>query len=150
MKYLSLLAMVSLGCTGDKDTGSGGDNGNGSDDSSTSGDDSGGENQEVKPRVKSVDLLDCTTQQSANDVWSFTISVDDPQGAETVRAGSVDVQVGGTSLATYALACRDSMCIGSWRSDYDGIDCTYEGRAVLVFTVEDEDGNQSKPYEEET
>lgn len=148
MKLYPLLAVLLLGCTGNKDSGSTGDDSNTTSDDSSGGDDSSP--GDVKPKVKSVDTLDCTTQQSANDVWSFTISVDDPQGAETVRTGTVEVKVSGTTLADYTLACRDGMCIGSWRSDYDGIDCTYEGRATLVFVVEDEDGNQSAPFEKET
>jgi hypothetical protein len=147
MKIFPLLAVLALGCTGPKESGTTDDSANTNDDSSGGDDSSPGD---VKPKVKSVDTLDCTTQQSANDVWSFTVSVDDPQGAETVRTGTVEVQVSGTTLADYTLACRDGMCIGSWRSDYDGIDCTYEGRATLVITVEDEDGNQSAPFEKET
>lgn len=100
----------------------------------------------VQPVINSVDVVDCVEYQSAGEAWSLTLSVDDPQGADTVAGGSYDVlNAEGGVLATYTLTCNEGSCIGSFRAEYDSITCALEGSVTFRFVIEDEDGNQSAP-----
>jgi hypothetical protein len=104
---------------------------------------------DVAPEVLSVERLECTQQQSAGEVWQLEIMVDDPQGADTVspigRVAVLNSQ--GGELAAYDLACNDGQCFGSFRADYNGITCSLSGSITMRFTVTDEDGNASAPYD---
>lgn len=102
----------------------------------------------VSPTVIAVTSLTCEKIQSAGDVWSFTVSVDDPQGVDTVDGGDVAVlNEQGGELASYALACGAGECVGQFRAAYDGIGCTMQGEVTLRFVVRDEDGNTSAPFD---
>lgn len=150
---MSLLLLSLLACSGSKDSGSTAtdDSTPTTDDSTPTGDDSGGGgNDEEKPVVSSIDYVDCTEQQSAGEVWTIMATVDDPQGEETVRAGSMDVLSNDRILATYDAACNSGQCIISFRSSYDGIGCDKMGSVVLRLTVSDTDGNSSSPYDYQT
>jgi hypothetical protein len=100
----------------------------------------------VAPEIVSIDLVQCTTQQSAGEVWQLQLTVDDPQGNDTISGGTVSVQnEAGGELAAYDIACNSGTCIGSIRADYDGITCSLEGSVAFVFQITDEDGNSSAP-----
>jgi hypothetical protein len=126
----------------------GGDDGKSDD---TGSDDTGSDTEDtlddaVAPEIVSIDLVQCTTQQSAGEVWQLQLTVDDPQGNDTISGGTVSVQnEAGGELANYDVACNSGSCIGSFRADYDGIACTMEGTIAFVFQVTDEDGNVSAP-----
>ena len=117
------------------------------DDEDTSGNDTAA--PDVAPEVLSVERLECTQQQSAGEVWQLEITVDDPQGADTVspigRVAVLNSQ--GGELAAYDLACNDGQCFGAIRADYNGIACSLSGSVTMRFTVTDEDGNASAPYD---
>jgi hypothetical protein len=104
---------------------------------------------DMAPSVLSVERLECTQQQSAGEVWQLEITVDDPQGADTVspigRVAVLNSQ--GGELAAYDLACNDGQCFGSFRADYNGITCALSGSITMRFTVTDEDGNASAPFD---
>lgn len=149
MRHLTLALLLLAACSGDDggkkdDTAGGDDSGNG-------GDDSGGGNNDVKPWVIGLESLDCEKKQSSGDTWMFTINVDDPQGADTVKSGEVTVLSGeGGEMATYVLACGSGQCFGQFRASYDGIGCSLEGEVTLRFVVADEEGNQSDPWDYDT
>jgi hypothetical protein len=109
----------------------------------------GGLQPDPAPSVVSVDRIECTTQQSAGEVWQMELTVDDPQGADTVASvGRVSVlNDRGGELAAYDIACNDGSCFGSIRADYDGITCALSGSLTFRFVVTDEDGNPSAPYD---
>ena len=104
----------------------------------------GGGDADVAPTITSVDLVDCTAQQSAGEVWSLQLTVNDPQGIDTVRSGTATIlnESGGT-LDEEVLACNDGTCIGSFRADLTAVSCSLDGSISFVFQVEDEDGNLS-------
>lgn len=141
MRILTLVLLLTA-CAGEEDAAK--------DDTAGGGDDTGDTNDtvdpDVTPEVLSVDLVDCAEQQSAGEVWQIQISVDDPQGADTIAGGTLSVQSSeGGELADYDLACGGGSCFGGFRADYDGIGCSLIGDIKLVFTVTDEDGNTSAP-----
>lgn len=104
----------------------------------------------VRPVVEGVEALDCTTQQSAGDAWIAMISVSDPQGAYSVGGGTEEILEGEAAVASYALACNDGLCTGSFLSSYDGIGCDRMGEIRIRFTVEDDDGHRSAPLISDT
>ncbi len=133
-----LLAALLVACGGGKDdTGSGGDD-------ATSG---GGDDPSVAPEVLSVERAECTQQQSAGEVWDVQLTVDDPQGAGTVRGGIFDVlnAAGGELASDQALACGNGQCFGSLRAATSGVTCAAE--IVFRFVVTDTDGNASDAFE---
>lgn len=141
MRFLfPVLLPVSLlaGCSKEEkdDTGGGGDSDSGADSAVN----------EFNPSVVSVDAVDCTKQQSAGELWAFTVTVTDPQGAETVDGGTVYARdPDGNELANYAFPCDDSgTCSGSFRAAYDNIGCSMGGTLVLGFVVADQTGNLSE------
>jgi hypothetical protein len=114
------------------------------------GDTSGGDTAAAGtvPEVVSVETVDCTTQQSAGEVWQLALTANDPQGADTIASGRVSVLNGqGGELAGYDLACNDGSCFGSFRADYNGISCSLAGTLTMRFTVTDEDGNVSPAFD---
>lgn len=149
MQPLTLALLLLAACSGDdggpKDDTGGDDSGHGG------GGDSGDGNDDVKPSVLGLESLDCDKMQSSGDTWTFTINVDDPQGADTVKSGEVTVlSAEGGELATYVLACGSGQCFGQFRASYDGIGCSLEGEVTLRFVVTDEDGNASDPWDYDT
>jgi len=132
-----MIALLLAACTADKESAAPEDTGTLADAS-------------VRPVVEAVEALDCTTQQSAGDSWIVMIRVTDPQGAYSVTGGDEEVLSGDTVLASYALACNDGACTGSFLSTYDGIGCDSMGEVQLRFTVEDVDGNRSAPFVTDT
>ena len=132
-----MIALLLAACTADKESAAPEDTGTLADAS-------------VRPAVEAVEALDCTTQQSAGDSWIVMIRVTDPQGAYSVTGGDEEVPSGDTVLASYALACNDGACTGSFLSTYDGIGCDSMGEVQLRFTVEDADGNRSAPFVTDT
>ena len=132
-----MIALLLAACTADKESAAPEDTGTLADAS-------------VRPAVEAVEALDCTTQQSAGDSWIVMIRVTDPQGAYSVAGGDEEVLSGDTVLASYALACSDGACTGSFLSSYDGIGCGQMGEVQLRFTVEDADGNRSAPFVTDT
>lgn len=100
----------------------------------------------IQPVINSIDVVDCVEYQSAGEAWSISLSVDDPQGPDTVSGGSYDVlNSEGGVLASYTLTCNEGTCLGSFRADYDSITCSLVGSVTFRFVIEDEDGNQSAP-----
>lgn len=138
---LAVLSVLTLSaCSGSKadDTGGGGANGGGGGDDTQQVDDS------VAPSIVSVDSVQCAEYQSAGESWDIALTVDDPQGAETVKDGTISVlNADGGELASYTLACGNGQCFGSFRAAYDGIGCSMEGSITLRFVVVDADGNAS-------
>jgi hypothetical protein len=113
------------------------------DDDTGDTDDSGGDS-DVAPSVTSVDLVDCSEQQSAGEIWQISLTVTDPQGIATVHTGAEQVlNEAGGELANYVLACSEGTCNGGFRADYDGIACSLDGSISFAFAVTDEDGNVS-------
>ncbi len=138
MRISMLVGLLLAGCSGaaDKADDTGGETGGGDTNDTV--------DETVAPEILSIDLVQCTQQQSAGEVWQMQLTVDDPQGADTIASGAVSVQnEEGGELANYDIACNDGSCIGSFRADYDGITCASEGSISFVFQVTDEDGNVS-------
>ena len=155
MRYLLLMALAA--CTGTKnDSPVGQDSSGDTTDSGTTNTDSGTTTTsgDVNPEVLNVTAASCSTNDSnpdaVEDSWLFTITVDDPQGADTVRSGSMDAKNGGKVIGTVALACRNGTCAASTRSSIDGIKCSMGGAMKVVFTVTDIDNHDSAPYEYQT
>lgn len=99
----------------------------------------------VTPTILSVDRVECSDQQSAGETWSFSLSVDDPQGADSVDGGTVEVVSSADQvIADYAFPCNnEGVCEGSFRAAYDGVTCAMSGTMTFRFTVTDVDGNPS-------
>jgi hypothetical protein len=133
--FLVLSALIA-GCTGEK-----------ADDSGSVADsetDSDSPDLGVAPTIVSVDTVQCAEYQSAGESWDLALTVDDPQGAETVKDGTIAVlNADGGELASYVLACGNGQCFGSFRAEYDGIGCSLLGDVTLRFVVVDADGNAS-------
>lgn len=119
-----------------------------SDDPPDSQDESGSTDEDA-PTIDSVDTVTCTKYQSAGEVWSFQLSVSDPQGPSSVTGGDVAVLArdGGAELATYSISCSSGVCLGTFRAAYDDITCAIAPQILLRFVVEDEDGHASVPVE---
>jgi hypothetical protein len=108
--------------------------------------DSGTPDVGVSPTIVSVDTVQCAEYQSAGENWDIALTVDDPQGAETVKDGTITVlNADGGELASYALACGNGLCVGSFRAEYDGIGCSLVGEVTLRFVVIDAESNASAP-----
>lgn len=109
---------------------------------------------DTKPVILGVTAENCTTNSSnpdaVEDSWLFTLSVDDPQGAETVRKGTMSAQKAGKELASLAMACSNGICVGSTRSSIDHLGCDLAGSMTMVFVVTDTDEHSSDPYEYQT
>ncbi len=134
---LPLLFVVA--CAGSKD-------GDTSADTDSSPGDTYETDPDFDPYVVSVDSVACAEYQSAGESWDVSLTVNDPQGPETVSDGSVTVlNAEGGELATYVLACGNGQCFGSFRSSYDGIGCDLMGQVTLRFVVTDDNGNASHP-----
>ena len=123
---LVVLAMV-LGCGGfdakDRDLGDDTADSGATDSASDSGGDSGGDSGAVVPWITGVADIHCEGDPD-DETWYDTITVDDPQGAQTVIDGWLYVQnLDGADLATYGLNCDDGACDGYFRAEYDGIPC---------------------------
>ena len=146
MRTPLLFAVLLLGCpSGEKDdTAAEGDA-----DTDTDADSDADPN--IAPVIVSVDRVECTGQQSAGEVWDSQITVDDPQGADTVGAGEFHVlSSGGGELATGELACGNALCFGTWRADLTGVGCDMVGDISVRFIVTDDDGNDSAPTDYQT
>ena len=117
------------------------------DDTAGGGGDSVSADPDVAPEVLSVDRATCTQQQSAGEVWDVQVTVDDPQGAGTVRGGTMAIlnAAGGELTTAQVLACGSGQCFGSFRADTTGIACATA--VVFRFVVTDVDGNASDPYD---
>jgi hypothetical protein len=102
---------------------------------------------DVAPEVVSVDRASCVQQQSAGEVWDVQITVDDPQGAGTVRSGTMAVlnAAGGELTTPQVLACGNGICVGSFRADTTGVSCATA--VTFRFVVADVDGFLSAPYD---
>lgn len=141
LPFVAFSLVTLSACAGSKgdDTagGGGGSNGGGGGDSQQVDD-------SVAPSIVSVDSVQCAEYQSAGESWDIALTVDDPQGAETVRDGSISVlNADGGELAAYTLACGNGQCFGSFRAAYDGIGCSMQDSITLRFTVVDADGHSS-------
>lgn len=143
MRLLLLLPLAFLGCK---------PNGGGDDSSADADADADTDvDPDLAPFVVTVDRVECTGQQSAGETWDSQLTVDDPQGADTVRAGDYHVlNSDGGELATGQLACGAGQCFGTWRADLTGVTCAMEGDVTVRFYVEDEDGNRSNPTDYQT
>jgi hypothetical protein len=154
---LTLPLLASLACNSgkgstDEDTGAGGadgasDGGDGTD--GTDGTDGGADPD--KPVLTNVDAwcYEHTTGESAF-FWSVVANYSDPQGDTTVEsltADGITVLAGDTTLATYALVCRDGACLGSWNQADDGVACANAESYTIRLSVADEDGNRSDPVD---
>ncbi|MDO9280413.1 MAG: hypothetical protein Q7U06_00790 [Pseudomonadota bacterium] len=103
------------------------------------------------PVIVAIDRVACAAEPAAGEVWQMELTVSDPQGAETVAAGAVSVRNrAGGEIGSYSLACTGGTCIGSFRSDYDNVDCALAGTISFLFTVTDADGHVSAPKTHET
>ena len=133
-----------LACTGKDDAGD--------DTAGDTGDTGDSGASEFSPAVVSVDRVACPEQQSAGEGWSFTITLDDPQGVDTVDGGTVYARdPSGAALAEYAFPCDDAgQCSGSFRAAYDGIACSMGGTLVLGFVVVDQQDYASAEYSYQT
>ncbi len=116
-------------------------------DDTAGGDDLVSVDPNVAPSILSVDRATCTQQQSAGEVWDVQATVDDPQGAGTVRSGTMAIlnAAGGELTTAQVLACGSGQCFGSFRADTTGISCATP--VVFRFVVTDVDGNASDPYD---
>jgi hypothetical protein len=78
-------------------------------------------------------------------VWSFTLTVTDPQGADSVDEGVVYARdPEGNEFAHYTFPCDDTgTCNGSFRAAYDNLPCSMGGTMVFAFVVTDQNGNAS-------
>lgn len=146
MKPASLLLLLPLagplfgGCSGTKADDPANDDTSATDD--TAGVD------EFAPTITVVNTVDCAEYQSAGEAWDLVVTVDDPQGADTVEEGTVAVlSEDGGEMAVYVLACGNGTCVGSFRAEYDGIGCSLQGSVTLRFIVVDINGNSSEPYD---
>ena len=111
------------------------------------GDTSSSVDADIAPSVVTVDRATCTQQQSAGEVWDVQATVDDPQGAGTVRSGTMAIlnAAGGEITTAQVLACGSGQCFGSFRADTTGVSCTTP--VVFRFVVVDIDGTASEPYD---
>lgn len=154
MKWIFWLFLAA--CSGDKGGDSSSDSATSTTDSNTtdSGTDSGTTEGDVKPMVVQVTTAACSTNSSnpdaPEDSWLFTIAVDDPQGTDTVRAGTMTFKKGAKELASLALACRSGSCAGSTRSSIDGVTCDLAGNLTVIFVVTDTDEHESEPFSYQT
>lgn len=116
-------------------------------DDTAGGDDLVSVDPNVAPSILSVDRATCTQQQSAGEVWDVQATVDDPQGAGTVRSGTMAIlnAAGGELTTAQVLACGSGQCFGSFRADTTGVSCATS--VVFRFVVTDVDGNASDPYD---
>lgn len=106
---------------------------------------------DVVPIIETVDRAECTTQQSAGDTWDFSLTVNDPQGADTVDHGEyVVLSEKGGELTREALDCTGGGCYGYFRADLTGIGCDMVGEVSITFVVVDESGNESEPFIHQT
>ena len=126
-------------CSGNKES---------SDPSSDSGSvDSGTTTPDVNPEILALDLSNCQTIPDSNpaaDSWTFQLTVNDPQGSDSVRSGTADAKDLDTIVWTFDLSCRNGVCITSTRSTNDGITCAFAG--TFEFKVSDEQGNPSEVW----
>jgi hypothetical protein len=104
------------------------------------------------PAIVSVDRVECTKEQSAGEIWSFTLTITDPQGVSSVNGGVVHaLNAQDAELAQYDFPCDDSgSCNGSFRAAYDNVGCSLTGELVLGFDVTDIDGNASARFDYQT
>jgi hypothetical protein len=116
-------------------------------DDTAGGDDTSAADPDVAPSIVSVDRATCTQQQSAGEVWDVQATVDDPQGAGTVRGGMMAIlnAAGGELTTPQILACGSGQCFGSFRADSTGVSCSTS--VVFRFVVTDVDGYASDPYD---
>lgn len=138
MKLLPLFLM--LACSGGKESGDGTTDSNGGGTGSTDS----GPGDDVKPQILSVDSATCNTFTGSDppeDSWTFLLTVNDPQGADTVRTGTAEAKKGNTLVGSFDIPCRNGSCITSSRSSLDGITCDFDG--TFNFQVSDTDGNPS-------
>lgn len=151
MRTLSLLTLLLFGCPGGEDDTAKNTEGDADTDTDADSDADADTDPSVAPFVVSVDRVECTKQQSAGEVWDSQITVDDPQGNDTVGGGTFYVlNNGGGELANGALACGGGQCFGTWRADLTGIGCDQEGDIIVRFVVTDDDGNNSAPSDYQT
>jgi hypothetical protein len=142
MRLLPPLFLL-LACSGKDET---------NDDTGDTGETADTSAAEFSPEVVSVDRVECTEQQSAGELWSFTISIADPQGADTVDGGTVYARdPNGAALAEYAFPCDDSgQCSGSFRAAYDNLPCSMGGTLTLGFVVVDQQDYASAEFSYQT
>lgn len=103
---------------------------------------------DVNPVILSVDSGQCSPfgdSDPPDESWNFLLTVDDPQGNDTIRTGNCDATKDDAVLVSLAVACRNGTCTGSSRSSVDGLTCDFDGS--FVFVVHDTDGNASTPFE---
>ncbi len=148
MRTASLLTLLLFGCPSEKDdtaTAEGDADADADTDIDTETDPS------VAPFVVTVDRVECTKQQSAGEVWDSQITVDDPQGDDTVGGGNFYLlNDAGGEVANGALACGAGLCFGTWRADLTGVGCSQGGDIIVRFIVTDDDGNSSAPMDYQT
>jgi hypothetical protein len=86
-------------------------------------------------------------------LWEATCQATDPQGDDTLAAfdlvnNRLVVLQGGTEIAGYTLTCDNTgKCFGSFRETDDGISCAQATTYTLRFTIADETGLVSAPFE---
>ena len=106
---------------------------------------------DVSPTIVSAD--GCCYENLSGDsafFWTFQISADDPQGADTINnffADGILVFSGDAQVASYYLACAEGSCVGSFNQNEDNIACGNATAYTVKVQVVDNDGNWSTPYE---
>ena len=155
---LPLLAFVvlSLSCLGSKTNVDGeGDADTDSDSDSDSDADSDADTdtdnyvEGESPEVLAVASADCGPDPDDVDLWSVSVTVTDPQGADTLSSmdSTVSVVYEDNTLASYAMACGTGTCFGSWQANDDNIDCDLGYDSIFRFIIIDEEGYESLPFE---
>ncbi len=103
----------------------------------------------VNPYVVSVAFATCDPDPDGVDFWAVEVSVGDPQGSEDIASfgSTLSVVNGGTTLATYDMACLSGGCSTSWQSADDNIDCDLGRDSTFRVVILDESGNASDPFD---
>ena len=103
----------------------------------------------VNPYVVSVAFATCNPDSDGVDFWAVEVSVGDPQGSADIASfgSTLSVVNGGTTLATYDMACLSGGCSTSWQSTDDNIDCDLGRDSTFRVVIVDESGNASEPFD---
>lgn len=136
---LACTAKVHTDDTGTGETGDTADTG----DSAESGDtEETGDTANDPPVILAVTRLECTGGATeAEQTWYTDLTVDDPQGADTVLDGEFRVYGDTkTKLAYYGLECHEGVCSAYFRAEYDHLTCDMAPTLSFSFRVRDEPG----------
>ena len=105
------------------------------------------------PDAHSPHILSCDAYCEWHDIgdtywkWTLACNVTDPEGLENIWNGKTTVGRGGQQITEYLVACNTGgLCTTGFREETDGILCSQATQYNFAVTVNDWDGNTSKPY----